>query len=497
MASTLEFEPSARLTLQDEQPAKGNGARPSAGLKLGWLMASVGFLIGSRPIGDNSFLTHLATGRLMVERGAIPKADPYSSLGLGEAWTVQSWLPSLLYATAESVLGLWSITILHGLIAAAVLGTVWHLTSEAGALLARVGLTSIVAIPATVTWSSRPFMFGLLAMAIMMAVAKRPATRPTVAIMTIVFGIWINSHGSFVLGWALLAMMALGAGIDDRRWPRRELTYLVAAIGGVALGAMHPVGARLVWFPVHMLMRREVLDGVQEWNSPRFGTWQEYVFLLTVVLIVIAAARGARWRALIPSVVMSLGGLLAVRNISVACVVVVAINAPSLAGMFNNELGAAGTALSRAVQGLAISVLAVSMWSVVSEPAIDLRRYPVEEVDWMLQRQLVASPDISVGHREYVGNYLTYRFGSKARVFVDDRYDFHAISVIKDHKALVEGTGVAEVLDSREFDVLVWPSDSHVGELLEYHPGWRIAHSGDHFVVACRTTSPAYHRCEI
>ena len=36
-----------------------------------------GALIGARPLRDNSFFTHLATGRLILAEG-MPTADPYS-----------------------------------------------------------------------------------------------------------------------------------------------------------------------------------------------------------------------------------------------------------------------------------------------------------------------------------------------------------------------------------------------------------------------------------
>ena len=36
-----------------------------------------GLSLGLQPLGDNSFLTHLATGRLSGEDG-IPRTDPYS-----------------------------------------------------------------------------------------------------------------------------------------------------------------------------------------------------------------------------------------------------------------------------------------------------------------------------------------------------------------------------------------------------------------------------------
>ena len=53
--------------------------------------------IGLSRISDNSFMTHLATGRLICGRHGIPSHDPYSFTAHGSSWVVQSWLASLLY----------------------------------------------------------------------------------------------------------------------------------------------------------------------------------------------------------------------------------------------------------------------------------------------------------------------------------------------------------------------------------------------------------------
>ena len=86
-----------------------------------------GWLIGLRPLGDNSFLTHLATGRLILDAGAVPSADPYTFTAVGEPWVVQSWLVSLAYATAEQLAGLDGVRLLVGALSATLAGLAWTL----------------------------------------------------------------------------------------------------------------------------------------------------------------------------------------------------------------------------------------------------------------------------------------------------------------------------------------------------------------------------------
>src|SRR5215211_2611020 len=55
-----------------------------------------GLALGVRQLHDNSFLWHMRTGELILDRG-IPHSDPYSFTAPGTKWIAQSWLAELLY----------------------------------------------------------------------------------------------------------------------------------------------------------------------------------------------------------------------------------------------------------------------------------------------------------------------------------------------------------------------------------------------------------------
>lgn len=61
---------------------------------VGGAAALWGLAIGLRPLSDNSALTHLATGRLIIEGWSIPRRDPFSFTASEHPWTVSSWLAS-------------------------------------------------------------------------------------------------------------------------------------------------------------------------------------------------------------------------------------------------------------------------------------------------------------------------------------------------------------------------------------------------------------------
>lgn len=507
VTATVAADPARHDERHDERdPGPGSGPGPGAaggtghrrGLTLadgtGWLLAFVGFVIGARTLADNSFLTHLATGRLILAQRAVPTVDPYTYLARGQTWTIQSWLVSLLYGGLDATLGPWAIRLAHGLAGALITQGLWRLVAPARQLVVRVGLVGLVLLTGSYLWSPRPLLFGLLALVVTLQVVqgqRRPGW------LVAVFWLWVNSHGSFVMGLGLLGAVAVGAAIDRRRWPGPELVRCGLAVAGCLAAVVNPVGWRLLWFPIELMGRSSALTGVAEWSPPTFDSVPEKLFLVLGALIVVAARRRCPWRQLLPAGVFFVAGLLAVRNLGLASLVIVALLAPSLAGLASG-LRIEGEQGGRPARLTAFSALAgflVAALAVMTAPAIDLSDYPVAQVDWLEARSLVASDGVVLGERDIVGNYLVLRYGPQARVFMDDRFDFHPLDVVADHRALLMGGDMAPILARRGFDVILWATKSPLYRWLQTDPHWHLMLVDDSWFVACRDTSPVYTRC--
>ena len=148
----------------------GRGVRLST--VVGLVLVAIGALIGVSALRDNSFLTHLATGRLILEDG-FPSHDPYSFSAPGEPWVVQSWLASLAYASLESLGGLGLVRVAVGALCAALAGVVWLLTGPARNLFVRLGLAGLVVVAGGAgLWSERPLMVGLLGLGLILLAAE-------------------------------------------------------------------------------------------------------------------------------------------------------------------------------------------------------------------------------------------------------------------------------------------------------------------------------------
>lgn len=452
----------------------------TAGLGVGLVVVAVGFYLGSRPMHDNSFLTHLATGRLIVDTGGIPRHDPYSFTAPGHAWTVQSWLPSLLYGLADRV-GDHALLALHGVVAAALALALWRLAAPATGLVARLAAVSPALMAGAALWAERPFMVGLVCLAVTAWALEDERVSP--AWLVPVGWVWVNSHGSFPYGLGLLLVAWVGRRLDGRPTARvRRLAGWAAA--GLALGALNPLGPRLLAFPLTALERREQFRSIVEWASPSFADPGPAVTLAGLLAALVLLVRRPSWeRGLVVAAFTALA-CLAQRNLAVAGVVMVPALAHGLSGWGRLQPGAGGRVgrLTTAA-GLAAVVLVVA--NAATGPAWRLDAYPVAELAWMRARGLLAG---RVATQDFVGNYRTLAEGPAGEVFIDDRYDMYPRRVADDYTALLRGRSSWErVLDRWRIDAVLWERDAPLATLLAASGDWRVVHRTKGWVVAVRS----------
>lgn len=478
MTSTLSaVEP----TVEEADAAKAAGRGPRLDASLGWLLTVLAFVVGARTISDNSFLTHFTTGDIIRVRGGVPTVDPYSWTAPGEPWTVQSWFASYLYSLANVIGGGAAIRILNGVLTAFLAAVVWRLTDRAPSLLARVTTAGVVITIGGTMWTPRPLLFGLAGIAVLLLVLDE---RLSLMWIVPVMWVWVNTHGSFPLAIILVGATGLGAMIDQRRFPAREARVLGVVAAGTLLGALNPLGLRLLTFPVELLGNREALDGVAEWARPGFDRPVEWLFLVLVVGSALGATRRMPWRHVVPAAVFALTGFMAVRNIGVAAMVMAPVVAGALVSLPSTLRGSDRSFLSRALAVVTGTMLVLSTLFVITTAPLDLRRFPVEAIDYMEDEQLIAVEDARILQRDRVGNYLHLRFGTESRVFMDDRFDFYPSDVLVDHTDLIRGANLDDIIERRRPTAILWDADSDLADWVRDSTEWQVVYEDDDAIVA-------------
>jgi hypothetical protein len=442
-----------------------------------------GLAIGWRPIVDNSFFTHLATGRLIMEDG-IPRSDPYSFTVPGRAWVVQSWLASTLWGGVERMAGPRGIHLTIALLSGLLAYLVWRLTRPADSVLVRLAGAGLVLGIGSTVWSARPLLIGLVFFALVLVMLEEPRWHP--ALLIPLFWLWVNIHGSFPLGVALVVLVLVGRWIDDRRRPDRETALLGFAVVGVLLGALNPLGPRLLTFPVELLGRSDQLRYVIEWQSPDFSSLWARLFLVQIGVAILAIARRPSYRLVVPAIVFVAAALVATRNVALASLVLVPVTAHGAAGFgtlgSRQRLGAAGRVAVVAVAALFAVVAAQGL----SGPVYDLGDYPVRTLAWMRSEGLM-DEDRRVATEDTVGNFLGIALGRDARTFIDDRYDMYPPEMVEqlaDLTFLRPGWDAA--LDEHCVDVILWEASSPLGLTLVESDDWAVRFTNGSWLVAER-----------
>ena len=443
--------------------------------------ALLGLRLGLRPLGDNSLFIHLRTGLDLVRTGHVPRSDPYSFTSGGEPWVVQSWLASAAYGVAERLGGFPGVRVLQGLLYALLgwlvarlvrTGSPWR-TALAGTLALGLGI---------VYWSPRPLAFGLLGLAATVLVVER--RRPWWWLVPIVW-VWVNSHGSFVLGLGWLALVAVGERLDGRTRPD-VLPFLGGFVAALAVACLNPLGPRLLVFPLAVVSRREAFAQVAEWRSPSFqGPAGVLVLVCLVGLVVVVARSRPPWRDLLPLAGFVLASLAAQRNLPMAGVVA----APVLARCLRPDQATGEDRrpeIHLAIAGLlgALGLLFVAL--AATTPAFDLEGYPVRASRFIESGTKVATTDIAAG-------YLVLERGGDARVLMDDRVDLHPVRLAKDYVRLLDGKPDAlALLDRYGADAVLWETDTALHAQLAASERWRRVGSRDGWAAWVRAgTAPA------
>jgi hypothetical protein len=473
-------------------PEGGDEQEPPAPARTAWAptinnvallgLVIVALRVGFEPLIDNSFFTHLSTGRIILDGGGIPRHDPYSWTAPGRAWTVQSWGASVIYAGLERGVGLVGIRILSATCMVILVLLLWRLTAPADRLVGRLVAATLAVALGTALWLERPLLLGAVFLTLLMVIVEeRRDPRWLVPIMWC----WVNVHGSFPFAIGLVGLLAAGQFLDTRERPDVELRALGWTVVGTLLGAVGPLGTRLLVFPFDLLSRREAFGAIAEWKPPAWERPVEKLFAVQLVLVVVLTLlRNRRWRAILPLVVFAGLALTSARNIVQASIVFTLLLAAALRDLGHLRGDRPLPILRAAFASLAVVAVVVTV-SGLQQPDVDRSPYPLAASRWMRSEGLLDTRD-RVVTRDFVGNYLEFEYGpDEVRTFIDDRVDMYPVGLIRDYVVLIRpGGDYQAVLDRWRASAVLWDRDSALGKWLASSDRWKVVHQDATWLVA-------------
>lgn len=497
MSATLAPEragpPSA--TDPDRGRRRGRVAAPGLDALFSAVFALFGLAVGIERLSDNSFFTHLATGRWILDHG-IPHEDFYSFTAPGTKWVAQSWLAEVLYAALDRAVGPFGIRLLGAITGAVIMLATFRLALHLSRERLRAAGISIAALAGLYTlWSERPLLLGVAGFLALLWIVEVPESRVgrhAAVALPVLFWLWANVHGTFALGAAYLGLHLVGRWLDGARpWAGRERTLLVGAAIAGAVIFVNPYGPDLVLFPVALLGRGELLRNVVEWGSPDFARVWGQAFALWIAVFVVAVARGRNRvtrRDLVVTIPFLILALWALRNIAVAPLVGLPVVARAIAvdpaEAEERRRDERRSPLGWAVVTVLVVVGVALVARAAAAPDFATAAYPVKAMEALEERGLVGTRLLM---DDGDAAYAELAYFPRQQVFFDDRYDMFPVAVIEDFLELAGGgSRWSRVLATHDVETVIWPRRAPLVGLLEQSGAWTRFHRDRNWVAFVR-----------
>ncbi len=243
---------------------------------------------------------HIATGQRILSTHTWPTSDPFSFTASGQNWMAYEWLGEVVMALARRWGGLAGMAaLLLSLVSAIMLLLYYYCYLRSGSWKAAfVGCTALLPL-AFGFFTLRPQLMGyvLLLVTLICLERYRRGRQRNLWILPLVFLVWVNTHGSFVLGlftlgvyWASGLFRFEWGGLIAEPWPasqRRHLAWVfLASLVGLCIT---PYGSRLAAYPLQVALLQPIsVANIYEWAPLPFDLLMGKLFLGLLILFLLA-----------------------------------------------------------------------------------------------------------------------------------------------------------------------------------------------------------------
>ncbi len=268
---------------------------------LGVLLLAGIFVIG-RPLRlDPDTWWHIKLGQDILTTGHVPRADDYSFTAHAAPWSEYEWLGDVVLALAGRAGGLRGLDILLIVMGGAIILLLYVYATLRSKDCKAAAVACVFVLPLiTVCFTLRPQLIGYIFLLITLLCLERFRQGHPAAlwVLPVVFLAWVNTHGSFVLGFIAISAYWAGGlldfswgGIHGERWNRAQHLRLgISTALCLLVLPLTPYGARLAIIPVEYAFRLPLnVAAIQEWQPANFNDlWGAKLVLFMIFAFLIA-----------------------------------------------------------------------------------------------------------------------------------------------------------------------------------------------------------------
>ncbi len=494
-------------------------------------LAGIFAFLSTHPIRPHDFWWHAKAGEAIATTGRIPMVDTASYTVPGKAYPSYQiyWFMELMLYSVYSVGGSALVVFVHSLIITAAYGLLlwlclwlshsWRVAALCTLFAAALGLND---------WNVRPQAIGPLLVVVLLWVIyyvrgtkeAKAASRLGLwwlAFVLISILIWVNSHGSFVIGLVLLgiwltdeAWHAVKAWLAGEGWGRTwflRKPLLVLLIASLAC-LINPRGLGIVDYLGSMGGNPVVQNLVPEWASPSFDSLHGSLFLIGLLLSATVLAVSTRQPTvfqMLTFLAFATLGLKTQRGVIWFGIVMAPVLTDHLVNLAEQTRRIVKRHIGPQSEGQSVFLNYVFAGLILLGVFVTLPWFkgrlgflgekagllstetPVEATRFVLQEQLPTP----LFHDMSFGSYLTWAAQPAYPVFVDPRMELYPLEIWQDYTEISAGKGNWQArLDEYGVNTLMLSPDTQwlLVEAARESPRWRLVYEDLRTVIFVRET---------
>ena len=246
--------------------------------------------LSNRPLADPDIGWHIRTGEQILATHSLPRTDPFSSTMQGQRWFAWEWLYDIVLGILHRACGLNGVVWLCALLVAAIFTLLLsQLIKRGTGLLLAIVLMLLAEAAATIHLFARPHIVSWLFSLLWFVVLDKwednqqgslPRWIPWFFPASML--VWVNLHGGWIFGIALLSIYTFAAFVESLRTrdafaaicsAHRARAMFMALVVSAAATLVNPYGWRLHVHIYRYLGDRYLMDRIDEFKSPDFHGW--------------------------------------------------------------------------------------------------------------------------------------------------------------------------------------------------------------------------------
>lgn len=446
---------------------------------------------------DPDLWWHLKTGETILQTHHWPTTDPYSFTVFGQPWMAAEWLGDIVFAVVARMGGVRALDLfLIGLGSAILIALYILATLRSGNSKAALVAVVLISLLATASFNLRPQMFGYLFLVLTLIVLERfrQGHKRALWFLPPLFLIWINTHGSWIIGlgvifvfWAAGIFRIRMGQLESELWTpadRRRISFIFL-LCLLAL-PLTPYGTKMAMYPYEVASKLPLsVANISEWLPMPFNLLGGKFFLGIVIALFFAqAALRLRWR--IDEFVLFLFGA------AIACIHVrflllfVPFTTPLLATILarwvprydrGKDIYALNAVLMAAIAGAMLYYLPSTTY--VERKVKE--QFPVDAVEYMARHRVPGPTFDAYGF----GGYLVWKGHP---VFIDGRSELYERGgILADYLRIANvKPGAVAVLRLYGIESVVVENNAHLATLLSDSPEWKRVYTDNLSVIYVR-----------